>query len=54
MTKYEVTEYQSEKCTIRVHHPILTEEESKIRDKEIKAALVQFGRERRKQNVLSR
>ena len=51
MIEYEVKEYQSEKCTIRVHHPILTKEEQKIRDKEIKAALVQFGRERSKQNV---
>ena len=51
MIEYEVKEYQSEKCTIRVHHPILSEKEQKIRDKEIKAALVQFGRERSKQNV---
>ena len=51
MIEYEVKEYQSEKCTIRVHHPILTKEEQKIRDNEIKAALVQFGRERSKKNV---
>lgn len=47
MTEYRVTEHKAENCIVRIHKPILTEEERKAREENIKAALVQFGRETR-------
>lgn len=47
---YQVTEYRDEKCIVRVHRPILTEEQKKARDEEIKKALVVFAKERIKHN----
>ncbi len=44
--KYTVTEYESEKCIARIHKPILTAEEQKIREDEVRKAIVQFERER--------
>ncbi len=46
--KYKVTEYKSEKCTVRIHRPILTDAERKVREENIKAAIVQFYKESRK------
>jgi len=48
MTDYHVTEYRSNKCIVRVHKPILTVEERKAREEEIKKALVRFAKERNK------
>lgn len=45
MIEYQVTEHRTPKCIVRVHKPILTEEEAKARDEEIKAALVRFYKE---------
>ena len=44
--KYTVTEHRNGKCTVIIRKPILTAEERKKREEEVKAALVQFGRER--------
>lgn len=46
MAEYIVTEHKGKNYTVRVHSPILTAEEEKRRDERIKAALVEFGRER--------
>lgn len=46
MTEYQVTEYKNDKCIVRVHKPILTVEERKAREEEIKKALVKFAKER--------
>ena len=46
MAEYQVTEYKNDKCIVRVHKPILTEEEYKIREEKIKAALVLFAKEK--------
>ena len=48
MTRYQVTVHEDENCIVRIHKPILTAEERKKREEEVKAALVQFGRERMK------
>lgn len=50
MPEYEVTEYKSEKCTVRIHRPILTEAERKAREENVKAALVRFYKETRRNN----
>ena len=44
--KYTVTEHRSDKCIVRVHKPILTDDEKKAREDDVKTVLVQFGRER--------
>lgn len=50
--KHNVTEHRSDKCIVRVHKPILTDDERKAREEDVKTALVQFGRERmRNKNV---
>lgn len=54
MMKYEVTEHKRANYTVRIHRPILTDKERETRIKEVKAALVQYGRERMKQDVCSR
>jgi hypothetical protein len=46
MHEYQVTEHKCAKCTVRIHRPILTEEEYKIREEKIKAALVLFAKEK--------
>ena len=46
MAEYQVTEYKNDKCIVRVHKPILTIEERKAREEEIKKALVKFIKER--------
>ena len=48
MIEYQVTEHKSEKCIVRIHKPILTAEERKAREEDIKAALVRFEIERRR------
>lgn len=48
MIKYHVTEQRGKNCIVRVHRPILSPEERKAREENIKAALVQFERERMK------
>lgn len=48
MIEYQVTEHKGERCTIRIHRPILTAEERKVREENIKAALVQFYKETRR------
>ena len=45
MTKYDTTEYKMKGCTVRVHRPILSEEEYKSRENEVKKALREFGKE---------
>lgn len=45
--EYKVTEYRDEKCIVRIHKPILSEEEKNKRENDIKTALNRFGRERR-------
>ena len=47
---YQVTEYRDEKCIVRVHRPILTVEERKIREEEVRKALIRFEKERIKNN----
>lgn len=47
MTEYQVTEYKGKNCTVRIHRPILTEEERKAREEEVKKALVRFYKETR-------
>ena len=47
MTEYQVMVHENEKCIARIHRPILSEEERKVREENIKAALVQFEREKR-------
>ena len=47
---YQVTEYRSDKCIVRVHRPILTERERIAREEEIKKALVKFAKERIRNN----
>jgi hypothetical protein len=46
MTEYHVTRYEDEKCIVRIHKPILTEDERKAREEAVKAALVRFEKER--------
>lgn len=50
MVEYQVTEYKNDKCVVRVHKPILTVEEKKAREDEIKNALVKWAKERMKNN----
>ena len=45
MAEYQVKEYKNDKCIVRVHKPILTVEERKAREEEIKNALVKFIKE---------
>lgn len=46
--EYQVTEHKSEKCTVRIHRPILTEEEKNARIEDVKKALVRFYKETRR------
>ena len=48
MTEYRTYEHRGKGCIVRVHVPILTEEEQRRRDKEIEAALIRFEKERRR------
>lgn len=48
---YTVTEYEDEKCIVRVHKPILTAEERRAREEEVKKALVAFEIERRRNRI---
>ena len=45
-TEYIVTEHKCENYTVRIHKPILSAEEEHRREERIKSALIQFGRER--------
>ena len=47
MIEYKVTEYQSEKCKVRIRRPILTAEEREARVEDVKKALVRFYKETR-------
>ena len=47
MTEYKVTEHKSENCIVRIHRPILTAEERKAREEDVKNALVKFYKETR-------
>ncbi len=47
MTEYKVTEHKGENCTVRIHRPILTNEERKAREDDVKKALVRFYKETR-------
>ena len=44
---YEVTERKGKNYTARIHRPILTEEERKAREENVKAAMVRFYKETR-------
>lgn len=46
MIEYTVTEYKYPNCTVRIHKPILTPEERRKREAVVRKALVEFGRER--------
>lgn len=48
MIEYQTTEYKTEKCIVRVHKPILTEEERKKREEEVKKAIIEFEKEIRR------
>ena len=43
---YQVTEYRDEKCIVRIHKPILTDEEREKREEEVRKALIRFEKER--------
>lgn len=45
MVEYQVTEHRGKNCIVRIHKPILTEEEQRAREERIKEALIQYGRE---------
>jgi hypothetical protein len=47
MTEYDVTEYNEEHCTVRIHIPILSEEERRAREEEVKKSLIKFYKEMR-------
>lgn len=47
MMKYKVTEHKGEKCTVRIHKPILSATERKTREDNVRAALMQFEIEKR-------
>lgn len=49
--KYTVTEHRTEKYIARIRKPILTAEEYEKRVKDIKSALVEFGRERMSRQI---
>ena len=44
--KYTVTEHKGKNCIVRIHKPILTAEEEKTREGNLRAALVRFEKER--------
>ena len=48
MREYTVTEVKGKNYIARIHKPILTAEERKAREDEVKKALVQFEIERRR------
>jgi hypothetical protein len=50
MINYQVTEYETDKAIVVIRKPILTDEERKARDEEIKKALVRFEKERLSKN----
>ena len=45
--KYEVTEHKCAKGIVRIHKPILSDEERERREQEARKALVQFYKETR-------
>jgi hypothetical protein len=47
MTNYEVTIQEGKNYVARIYKPILTEEENKKREENIKAAIVKFYKETR-------
>lgn len=47
MIEYLTTVYKDENCIVRVHKPILTEEERNRRIEEVKKALIEFEIARR-------
>lgn len=46
MTEYITTEYKVKGAIVRIHKPILTEEERARRLKDVEAALIEFAKER--------
>jgi hypothetical protein len=48
MSEYRTVEHRGKGCTVRVHIPILTEEEQDKRRREIELALIRFEQERRR------
>ncbi len=49
-TRYETTIYESEKCIARIHRPILTDEERKVREEAVRKAIIEVYKERVKEN----
>lgn len=49
--KYTVTEVKGKNYIARIHKPILTAEERRAREDEVKKALVQFEIERRRNRI---
>lgn len=47
MSEYRTVEHRGNGCIVRVHIPILTEEEERKREKRIEEALIRFEKERR-------
>lgn len=48
MPKYTVTEHKGKNYVARIHRPVLTDEESKAVEENIKTALIRFYKERSK------
>lgn len=46
MIEYTVTEHKGKNYIVRIHKPILSAEERQAREKEVRKALIEFGRER--------
>lgn len=53
MIEYKVTKHKTDKATVTIRKPILTDDERKAREEEIKKSLIQFYKERMKVNAHS-
>lgn len=51
--EYQITEYRTDKAIVIIRKPILTDEERKAREDNLKKALVKYEKERMKQNGCS-
>ena len=48
--EYQVIKYETDNCIVTIRKPILTDEERKAREEEVKKAIVRFEKERIKNN----
>ena len=44
--EYQVIKYETDNCIVTIRKPILTDEERKAREEEVKKAIVRFEKER--------